>query len=300
MISHKKRFGFTLAELMMVFFAIGIISFIGISTVKAHKKQVYHLYNKAYDVLYTAAYNVFADESQDYNFDDPHKLCLGLTKYINSADKVDDDGHFACGDVGARVTSETRVVADKLPDFIANNGMRFYISNKQKFEKFKDTENLESDIEYYLVFADLDGNRGKGRVIETLSNDDEREVVAFVLTSNGDVIPLGVPSLDKNYLAVQVVYPNDDDDTEHPMESYYQATYKAWGDISEKDSAKNKYTNSTLNDYRTIPFNSFLNNSSALKIKTSGPSGTLVYPAGLTKSEECPEFDCDIKIKRFF
>ena len=105
-----KRSGYTLVELMIVFLVIGIVSLVGITTAKPYKKQMYHLYSKAYDLLFTASYNVFADENPDYDLTTPKRLCKGLIKYINSNKYISDGKTEPCS-VNDNDTTKNRASA---------------------------------------------------------------------------------------------------------------------------------------------------------------------------------------------
>ena len=258
--NFKKFMGFTLAELLIVFAIIGIISTITLMTTKRLSASDKFAYQRVYDSLLTAAYNAVA-EVDSQGIDTPEKLCIGLAKYINSQGatkpKEDDDKFKGSPDVGycntgitTRVTKDTIDFNEKddegnekvIPDFIANNGMRFFITEKLTQEGLTDYagDTQDGGIKFYIVFVDLNGTAGQNRI-------DAGDVVAFAVTENADVVPLGHPAFDaKHYLGVRVVFPENSD---HPDEyysdsmSYYEAIHTAWGDLHNFD------------DLRTFDFN---------------------------------------------
>ena len=141
----KKYKAFTLAEILIVFSIIGIISALILMTTKRITTTDKYSYQRAYDSLLTAAYNSIA-EFGAREMSSPEILCQGLSKYINSqaaTSNLEDEYETAeqrrnnptdfgfCNSIAAanRVNKDTSNFENLTPDFIANNGMKFYISN---------------------------------------------------------------------------------------------------------------------------------------------------------------------------
>ncbi len=306
----NKRNGFSLAEIMIVFIIIGIISMLALVTTKKMDHADKYLYSRAYDSLLTAAYNSIA-EMDSNGMETPEMLCKGLTKFINSQPASNpkageeykggtDEGY--CNNVTTRATKNTDDFKEIMPDFIANNGMKFYITEKIKEENIRDFENVASDLSFYLVYIDTDGDRGSGKV-------SDGNIIAFGVSENADVIPLGAPAYDLKFLAVRVIFPET---KAHPEEraseavTYYDAINKAWGHRISFD------------DLRTMDFNEFavLKNTPILKNvkvpaerpaqlnecicdqapKEEGGDGTDC----LTTTLDVDKFDCDIIIQRYY
>ena len=260
--NFKKLMGFTLAEILIVFAIIGIISTITLMTTKRLSASDKFAYQRVYDSLLTAAYNTIA-EVDAKEIKGPEDLCIGLAKYINSqgATKVkknkdqfggSPDTGFCNTGITSRVTKDTVDFNEKddnnhdkvIPDFIANNGMRFFITEKLTQEGLKDYagDTQATGVQFYIVYVDINGTAGQNRI-------DAGDVVAFAVTENADVIPLGHPAFDsKHYLGVRVVFPeNADNPDEYYSDSmsYYEAIHTAWGDLHNFD------------DLRTFDFNEF-------------------------------------------
>jgi hypothetical protein len=288
----KKLLGFTVAELCAVLAVVGFISALGIINAKPYNKTTSKLYSRAYDVLSIAAYNYSLDVNSQA-IETPEELCKGLTKYINSmaatSPKAGEEftgnpNSGYCNNITSRATDTTEIFQDLTPDFVSNNGMKFYISDKRETSEITASDNSKSTIEYYIIFVDIDGEKGNGK-ISTGVGSSRSDVVAFALTDDADIIPLGSPITNKTYLSARVGYPEDDT---HKYEyysknmTYYDALHRAWGG------------NTTFEDLRTFDFNDFLSNSSAIK-------KDLVYPSTTpARDDECSDFDCEVKILRFF
>ena len=315
MFGFKKKFlAFSLVELMVIFSIIGLISTLALVSVKKFNQVDKYLYSRAYDALWTASYNAMA-EMNSMGIDTPEKLCKGVTKYINSLPATNpkageeyqggfDQGY--CNDITTRATAATDDFrpGKMLPDFIANNGMKFFITDKITESNVKDFENVKSDINYYIVYVDTDGDRGQGTV-------SSGNVIAFAVTENAVLIPLGVPAYNKDYLTVRVIFPET---KLHPEEraseavTYFEAIHKAWGGRQSFD------------DPRTIDFNKFdtLKNSPIIanvKFPTAAETPEQLDDCicdripkedggdgvnCLTTTLDVDKFDCDINIQRYY
>ena len=305
----KRNTAFTLAELLIVFFIIGVISGVILMTTRRLGTSDKFAYQKAYDSLRTAAYNAIAEvgandiSEVDSTTGFPTNLCNGLTKYINSqtATQAKAGDEYQGGTDKGFCNSQVSVVdisrnnfderetqynqGPTTPHFIANNGMRFFFTYKITERNVSDNEPtnpITQDIEYYVVFIDLDGEAGQNSV-------SAGDVVAFAVTMNADVIPLGRPAYDKHYLTARVVFPESE---EHPDEhlsdsyTYFDAIRKAWGGRISFD------------DLRTIDFNTFSTLQNAA-FHTEQPA-SVDQDARCAEGNDVGDFDCDIKIQRYY
>ena len=143
------KFGFTLGEVLCALGIIGICTALALTTMKpAEKKATKYLYMNAYNSLEKAYYtsvligkNPFREEPDetgnvlihsDTEDTGTQLLCEGLTTYINTAtNKKDADDDFSTTCSSTKLTSEMAEPEDFTDDnvqFIASNGMKFYIS----------------------------------------------------------------------------------------------------------------------------------------------------------------------------
>jgi type II secretory pathway pseudopilin PulG len=306
----KKNKAFTLAEILIVFTIIGIVSSLILMTTKRMAASDKYAYQRAYDSVWTAAYNASAEPGAPA-LDTPENLCKGMAKYINSQNATNpiagsghgtDDGFCNAIVAASRPTKLTDEFKDLTPDFIANNGMRFYISKKITANNVADFEGVRQNIDFFIVYADIDGERGQN----SISSGD---VVAFAVTPNADVIPLGLPAYDKHYFVAKVVFPET---KTHPNErlsdamTYYDAIHNAWGGRILFD------------DLRTIDFNSLPVLAGAKFLEgVTVPAAPAQHndcicdhedkPACLNMNPPNPNgtriidrFDCDLKIERYY
>ena len=320
----KKYMGFTLAEILIVFSIIGIVSAITLMTTKRMATSDKYAYERVFDTLRTAAYNAFSEADSHWvdpttKTVTPKTICTGLAKYINSqsatktanaSDKFtgNPDAGYCNTNISTRATTLTDNFNDITPDFIANNGMRFYITGGLKQTKVRDdiTKTSNSDVEFHIIYVDIDGTDGQNSI-------GAGDVVAFAVTDNADVIPLGLPAYDKHYLSVRVIYPDSAEDEGKDVEnlseamSYYDAIHTAWGGLQ------------TIDDMRTIDFNNFeiLKSAKFLSSVTKPtaeqtPKQDVACLCDIKATpEKCTEthinsipilekFECDLKIYRYY
>lgn len=190
-----------------------------------------------------------------------HKICVGLTKYINSkrsedpyyedATTINDEDNYCSATwlskkaltpniLAQRINKnkETSTDDDKIkPDFIASNGMAFYISRTVVinsagfFSLLKDydgiTKSIDDPLNYVVIFVDINGiEKGPSIVDTTSATSNDIDVYPFALLQTGDIIPLGPKAVTSNLISARIEYP---DGTESEPMTYLQATYRAWG-----------------------------------------------------------------------
>lgn len=223
----KIKKAFTLFELMVVMFVIGVIATVTLAIQKSTADQKYSLlYQRAYVALSQASYNIKLDLVTDEDFPTtPNDFCTKLAKI--------DTGYFNTSSVTCN-SNAIGLNADSFPEnavqFVASNGMKFYISAVQ-------TKTLNSiDYLYRIVFVDLNGDN-KPNTAQWQQNK-MADIVGFVVFDSGDVLPIGYPEADKRYFTAQVAYPDTETETDQysPSMSFYDAKWTAWG--NEYNSAE--------------------------------------------------------------
>ena len=70
---------------------------------------------------------------------------------------------------------------------------------------------MESDanyeLKYFIVWVDLNGDRNPN--IAEWNKNKPSDIVPFVVTTSGSVIPIGGPTIDTRYTTVRIKYPSD-------------------------------------------------------------------------------------------
>ena len=247
---------FTLAEILVVFVIIGIISTIGVTTVKPWEKAFKHAYSRIYNSLGLATYNWVVNGKTEASFPtSAQDLCKGLAYYMNNVEDNCSSAPYitaASPSTGTYPNSSIFKLgsAGSKPHLVLSNGVKLWIGASTSAPE-GGTGNapwkqeivlqpaggsgsaVKDEVTYYLVFADLNGDRAPNSPI--LRPNVMADVVAFAITNQFVVIPLGYPVVDKRYLSAHVMYPaggedNVDSDTipTDPM-TFYEAYTAAYG-----------------------------------------------------------------------
>lgn len=249
---YKLKNAFTLLELMTVMFIIGIVATITLTAQKPFDRGIAMLYQRAYSALATASYNIFLDLSGAAVFPQTAKgLCEALSKdvegYINVAKK---SGITFCSDSATLIDTAAKVFPDSAIQFISANGMRFYFS-----DHFTKDIGASDDVGYRFVFVDLNGDAKPNSAEYSVNR--LADIVAFIVTDGGDVLPVGYPEYDKRYLTARVHYPDTptEEDIYSASVSYRDAKAMAWGLVANPDELQSV---------------DFLNNNSDVPTGTAG------------------------------
>ena len=235
---YNTQNAFTLVELMIAMAIVGIILVFGMVTMKPTDEGLKYQYSNAYRSLSIAYYNgmlstnynPFVPVGDDWkNTDEVDSgaavLCKALTSYINSNGVGDADYDSGC--------SSTKLISAKAADsefkpekvqFIANNGMKFYISKRLNVYN-----PVETDYYYYLVFVDVNGDKRPNSMV--YNGTVKPDIFPFAVFDNGYVVPLGIPEYDRTIMTATVAY-FDTRYIQHyyPLPvAYFQAKGMAWG-----------------------------------------------------------------------
>ncbi len=261
----KKKLGFTLAELILCIGIIGILSTLAISTIKPYDKAIKYLYSNTFHTLNRVYYNAMSDYLPQHLDLDPfgdedaqnnlvhavgndfgtERLCKLLDHYINTTG-AECKAEKAIGSSGAGSDFN-----DNNVQFTAVNGIKFYISRMYSL-----TYDASTTLKYYLVFADLNGERGPNTLEYSESRDPDIFTFAVV---GGDVqpgvLPIGIAEIEPKYLLSRVVHVTTDatkDNVEYDTESYpyYISKARAWGyyGATNKGSSGTVCSTSQVND----------------------------------------------------
>ena len=242
----KKFKAFTLAEILIVFVIIGIIATVGVNTVKPWEKALKYSYSRIYNALALATYNAVVNGPRaEHSFPDglagsttenqgPEKFCQDLAYFMNNVETH-------CGNPPiTKAEGNYKVFDTTTPHIILSNGVKLWIgapnSNHAYIQEIpldNNKNSLKDTIIYYIVYADLTGDRKPNSPI--WSERKAADVVAFAVTNHFVVVPLGYPVVDKRYLVAHVMRPisNEEtgDDEEIPTDpmSFYEAATYAYG-----------------------------------------------------------------------
>lgn len=263
---NNKKFGFTLGEVLCALGIVGICTTLALTTMKpAEQKATKYLYMNAFNSVQKAYYNSLlqnmnpftteADENgtvpvhTETNDSGTEILCKGLTTYINTTtNKKDADEDYSTSCSPTKLTSELarpEDFTDQNVQFTASNGMKFYITKMLG----------NSDINFYLLFVDLNGTKKPNSVeytykythIESEKKADKNkilpDIVAFAILDTGRICPIGIPEYDKDILTARFVYFDNLGDPlyTHKSMAYYQAKGAAWGYYSSVTPTANNY-----------------------------------------------------------
>mgnify|MGYP004724878243 CR=1 FL=1 len=217
----KNKHAFTLPELLVVFVIMGVLIVISLYTINDRYTDFFTRYYSAYDALNKASYNTYTDTYcrangissdglTDCQRDDSgtdgymengrpfpdttQKLCKRLTEYLNATDE------------NACATNKNSIINAQDDEFDSNsmqfeltNGLRFYFSSPKRIT-INHAGKKNKIINYYIVYIDLNGDAKPNKM--SLPHPD---IVPFIVTFTGDVIPVGYPIYDKTYASARII-----------------------------------------------------------------------------------------------
>jgi prepilin-type N-terminal cleavage/methylation domain-containing protein len=260
-IIYKSKQAFALSELIVVMFIIGVIAAISLSINKPYDRKITLLYNKALNAVTIAAYNVSRDLAGNTFPDTPDGLCEKLANTFS--------GYINTNSVSCNSNAVSRMANDfpaTAIQFITINGMYAYISDR--VTKTVTFNGSTYDIPYRIVFFDLNGDKGPNTA--QYAADKLPDIVGFIVTDDGDVVPIGYPEIDTRYISARIHLPDQlgvADRYSNTM-TYFNAKSSAWGNSFHIDEIK------------SIDFNDDLPAGSLIKI-------TYPTPPALNTTEGC-------------
>ena len=239
----KYKRGFTLAELLVTFAIIGVLTTAAIITFKPFDKGIKYVHSNTYYVLNKAYYNVMnyyrleegkqpeRDPFQVQNSElqtrtlthgttrdeGTEMLCLGLTNYINYSSR-----NCAAPPVPSSAIADDGSFAGLTAHFTAVNGVKYYIS--ELLGDHSITPYGRPGVKFYLIFADMNGDKypNSGRYEPGSTNgkkltkdpdvftfaalepyDDD---VSMSITADAQLIPIGISEFESRYMQSRVIY----------------------------------------------------------------------------------------------
>ena len=127
------------------------------------------------------------------------------------------------------------------PHFVASNGMKFWLAGINKMGDIgarvltiTGGNGQQFQVRYYVVLVDLNGDSRPNTV--EITDKKAGDIVAFAVTDQNEVLPLGRPEYDRRYLSARVVYNVNIDQTAEASTSntltYYEAKRMAWAETA--------------------------------------------------------------------
>lgn len=245
-----KKTAFSIPEILIFMTIIGIICVFMLTLIKPNEKYVKYAYYNSYYSLSTAAYNIDQDARDMKELNEigtpetdkvfpstARELCkkLALDPASNAGTKESKYGYlnatiYNCGTGFKAVSKDTKATEFKEDNiaFTTTNSMRYYISEPNSVAvKDAAIDNSIVNLPYFLVWVDLNGNRGPNTT--EWKESRSADIVPFVLTISGKVIPVGYPTIDKKYMQGRVRYSTDVNESYSNTRTFYETQMAAFG-----------------------------------------------------------------------
>ncbi len=279
---NKKAF--TIPEILIFMTIVGVICVAMITIIKPNEKFYKYGYYKTYDVLATVAYNIKEDAIEKKDENDPtttaedkkfpdnaKELCKKLASNPSAAPDSKDAEYgyintslYNCGNSFKNITkngTNSEFSAANLA-FKSTDSMNYYISADTAGKPFKVdvvdplNGNIATPIEFFIVWVDLTGDR-RPNTAQIGGNKRLPDVVPFVVTTGGKVLPIGIPTVELNYISARLMYPSETKSKYSPPTTYYQAQIMAYGNLeyptTDVFSLRNSLTNFAKKTSMEIP-----------------------------------------------
>lgn len=246
----NKLDAFTIPELLIFLTIVGVMSVFMMNIIKPGEKYIPYAYYTVYNALSEAAYNIKEDAldiSSGNNADtakEEDKVFPGVKASANNQTEAkaaarelckklaidpdsDPDNASSGFQYGYINTTEYFCsAADFKPlslknsltnndintkmAFRATNSMRFYISEMGSINV---PDNMNGDniqeVKYFVVWVDLNGDRRPNTF--AWSEKKPADIIPFIITTSGIVIPAGGPIVDPRYTTMRIQYPSGSD-----------------------------------------------------------------------------------------
>lgn len=254
----KNLKAFSIPELLFIIVITGVICTMMLTIVKPTDKYIPYAYYNAYYTLATAAYNIkedardlenaegVADVDKTFpgeiaNVDNTtaaKELCRKLATNPNPANEKENQlGYlnttvYNCGTNFKTVAitgSDSQFKKENMA-FRSSNSMRYFISPMQKVTVQDPLNgNVNVELKYFLVWVDLNAERGPNTATWNSSKKKAIDIVPFIVLTDGTVLPTGFPTTDSRYLTAHVQYSasNAEQFSQSPM-PYYDAIIAAF------------------------------------------------------------------------
>ncbi|MBQ8847568.1 MAG: type II secretion system protein [Candidatus Gastranaerophilales bacterium] len=277
---HKK-IAFTLIEIMIVLGMVGMIIIFATQILMGRINQYSSSYTNIYRALQKASYNILADihcpknnsENLECCLIEKNPSCLAPTRpFPMEQERIRADGKKFKGHeeicerlkeyLNATNSNEGKCEAMPVVDgnitesnlkFVSSNGMRFYNSDVMTYEVVKTEdkngdgdfndpgEKITDEVKYYIIYVDINGD-SKPDSVEPVG-DYLPDIVPFAITSRGETIPLGLPTILSTYLTAKIKFPaieaevaGEIDERQYSKSmTFEEAVYGAWKDDANFD-----------------------------------------------------------------
>lgn len=233
--------GFTIPELLIFLTIVGVISVFMMTIIKPGEKYLPYAYYNAYNTLSTAAFNI-REDANDLNMSDTNntekaedKVFPGVKSDPDSTGEATEAARELCKKLAVDPTADNETAAqygyintseyncssftvhtnargsfsnNATPAFRASNSMLYYISRMGKVEvPDAMNENKKQTVKYFIVWVDLNGDRRPNT--PNWKPKKPADIVPFMVTTSGTVLPIGAPITDTRYMTARVQYPSD-------------------------------------------------------------------------------------------
>ena len=288
-----KYRAYTLAEIMIVVAIAALIIMLLYKTVNPSYKAVPLAYSRVYTSLDDAIYNSYEKLREENGIfpgadgkPDPYKSAQQLCRLI-AADpsQAGDEGYintvlYNCGEnfktVPEFITSNTFNYENTA--FVAANSMRFYISPLQSVKVPNAVaKDRKVTVRYFIVWVDLNGKKRPNSAF--INKKGVIDIVPFIVTTRGTVMPAGYPTTDMRYLSAYVQYPLDNTPISSQSRTYYDAQtaafngkeYPFYDEFSIRDSLLRQHQGTALEIKSFSPQSPGYDKPCALKKPTDEP-----------------------------
>lgn len=302
----NKR-AFTIPEILIFMVIVGVICTLMMTIIKPNEKYYRYAYYNAYYVLNTAGYNIYQDaldkkdaDKTGSTYQDTDKefpqTSTALSKKLalsTSSSSPADEGYinttFINNDNNVSKNPSASNLEKGKETFIATNSMRFFIAAQNDKKPFsisvKDSMTNQSiNIKFFVIWVDLNGNRGPNTPVRT--NNKKPDIVPFIMTTTGKVIPIGYPTVDTTYLSTRLEYFSDTTSSHSQIDTFYNTRKKAFGNKQYPYS-----------DTLSIDFTDFVKNTNMAINTNDLPATTISQDSNCQSSDSVPY--CKIYIEEF-